>query len=554
MNKILIIGDYAMKKIISAVLFLALCISCFAGCAPKEDAGLNAAAEYLYSMYKDSGVVTNVDYTVVSQVRIDDVTYPITWTVDVAEDVVKITEGENATVIVDVNENSTEEVNYKLTATLANEAGLTVTVSFDHTVPKVPTYQEIVDMAYALKAGDTLDGTYTLKGVINSINTAWSDEYSNITVTIDVEGVEGKPIMCYRLKGEGAKDLKVGDTITVRGAIKNYNGTVEFDAGCELLAVVAGEGGGEEAPAFDPTGKTQDEIIDAAYELEIGKAMAAEATLTGVISEVKTAWSDQYSNITVVIKCAGKEDKPIDCFRLKGDGAKDLKVGDTITVKGTLKNYNGTVEFDAGCTLESVTAGAGGNTPTTTTPPATNPPATTPPATKPPVTNPPSASNGASVTFDFSSLTDKGAELTENAMTVISGAASGSGLVSVTTTKVYSGNGNGGAYPSTAGFLKLGTGDTDGALEMTFSKKVAKVEIVCHDWYAKSEKYPTNSNTVSVNGSEAQLAPYTTDGTVGTLTFNLASASEKVSIALDNTQGEGKSGRVFIFKIIVTFA
>ena len=25
---------------------------------------------------------------------------------------------------------------------------------------------------------------------------------------------------------------------------------------------------------------------------------------------------------------------------------KDLKVGDTLTVKGTIKNYNGTIEFD----------------------------------------------------------------------------------------------------------------------------------------------------------------------------------------------------------------
>jgi hypothetical protein len=40
--------------------------------------------------------------------------------------------------------------------------------------------------------------------------------------------------MCYRLSGEGAADLQVGDTITVTGILKNYKGTIEFDAGCVL--------------------------------------------------------------------------------------------------------------------------------------------------------------------------------------------------------------------------------------------------------------------------------------------------------------------------------
>ena len=76
-----------------------------------------------------------------------------------------------------------------------------------------------------------------VKGTVKEINTAWSDQYKNITVTIIVEGREDKPIMCYRLKGEGAENLKVGDEITVTGILKNYKGTIEFDAGCALVSV-----------------------------------------------------------------------------------------------------------------------------------------------------------------------------------------------------------------------------------------------------------------------------------------------------------------------------
>ncbi len=90
----------------------------------------------------------------------------------------------------------------------------------------------ILDAAYALKDGEALEGELTLTGKITSIDTEYNPEYKNVTVTITVEGSEDKPVMCFRLKGDGAEALAVGDVITVTGTIKNYNGTVEFDAGC----------------------------------------------------------------------------------------------------------------------------------------------------------------------------------------------------------------------------------------------------------------------------------------------------------------------------------
>ncbi len=204
------------------------------------------------------------------------------------------------------------------------------------------SYADIVDMAYGLADGTALDGTYRLYGVITTIDTAWSDQYNNITVTIQIGDKADKLIMCYRLKGDGAKDLKVGDAITVEGKLKNYKGTIEFDSGCILVGM-----GEVIAP---------ETIVENAYKLEDGKALEGTYTLTGVITKVDTAWSEQYGNITVTIQVGDLTDKLIQCFRLKGDGAKDLKVGDKITVTGTLKNYKGTIEFDAGCTLDAVDA------------------------------------------------------------------------------------------------------------------------------------------------------------------------------------------------------
>ena len=90
----------------------------------------------------------------------------------------------------------------------------------------------IVDDAYALMVGEVL-GNYTLSGTITSIDEPFSGSY--ISLYFVVAGRETMPIYCYRMQGEGADLLAVGDKITVYGKIKNYKGTVEFDKNCQLM-------------------------------------------------------------------------------------------------------------------------------------------------------------------------------------------------------------------------------------------------------------------------------------------------------------------------------
>ena len=333
-----------MKKLLACILVLAMCVAVFVGCSTEpETNGLATAKEYLFTMYKDGNEVTNTDYTVVGVVSIGDTVYNVEWTAD--SDTIKFVRGDNNMVTVDIDEKNPEEVSYTLTATLSDDKGNTETTSFQRKVPAAiiieegMSYEEIVAAAYKLDDGIAMDGTYTLYGTITKIYTPWSEDYQNITVTIQIGELADQPIMCYRLKGEGAKTLAVGDEITVSGTLKNYKGTIEFDAGCELL------GKGE---VVDQTA-----ILDAAYALADGVALPDPYTLVGTITSIDTAWSDEYKNITVTIDC-GDADRLIQCYRLKGEGAQDLAVGDIITVTGTLKNYKGTIEFDAGCSLDKV--------------------------------------------------------------------------------------------------------------------------------------------------------------------------------------------------------
>ena len=199
---------------------------------------------------------------------------------------------------------------------------------------------EIVNAAYALASGEAMEGEYTLTGVITKL-----DSYNNPTIVVN--GLTDKPIYCYKLKDE---TFKIGDTITVTGKIKNYNGTVEFD-NPTLVSHEAGET--PETPDIPENPTTPAEIVDMAYMLTSGMATDKEYTLTGVITEAGV-FNTSYGDINVTIVIEGKEDKPMYCYALKGSEAGQLLVGDTVTVKGIIKNYNGTIEFDKPQLVEHV--------------------------------------------------------------------------------------------------------------------------------------------------------------------------------------------------------
>ena len=148
------------------------------------------------------------------------------------------------------------------------------------------------------------------------------------------------------------------------------------------------------------------------------------------------------------------------------------------------------------------------------------------------------------VVLDYSALTGTGTEIKTDADSLTKIGQGNAHVTAVTSSKIYDGNGTGGAYANTAGLLKTGTGSAAGQITFTLDAKASKVEIKCHDWYKKSEAYPTNSNNVAVNGSADQLAPYNEEGTFEYLTFELAEASKTVTIDAKN--------RIFIKEIKIS--
>ena len=330
-----------MKKLLALLMAVALCMGLLAGVAMAEDENLASAKGLLDFMYKsksrDKLTVTAEDYTVINQLMIDGVVYPVTWAVDL--DTIQVQPAEDGKYTIVLDKANAKETTYTLTATVTAPDGSTLDVAYQRVMPAMlleMSYADIVNAAYTLEDGAAMSKTQRLFGTVTAINTAWSDEYKNITVTIQVGDLADKTIQCYRLSGEGADKLAVGDAITVEGTIKNYKGTIEFDKGCLLIPV-------ESVSAAKTLSK--------AYALEEGAELKGVKTVTGTIIKIDTAYSEEYKNITVTIAAAGLADMPIQCYRLTGEGADKLAEGDVITVSGVIKNYKGTIEFDKGCTF-----------------------------------------------------------------------------------------------------------------------------------------------------------------------------------------------------------
>ena len=83
------------------------------------------------------------------------------------------------------------------------------------------------------------------------------------------------------------------------------------------------------------------QTVDLAYDLSYGEKMEGSYTLTGRVTSIESG-----KKFTAFIVVQGREDFPIQCYNISGE-VDAIKVGDIITVWGSMENYKGTVEFNS---------------------------------------------------------------------------------------------------------------------------------------------------------------------------------------------------------------
>ena len=172
-------------------------------------------------------------------------------------------------------------------------------------------------------------------------------------------GREDKPVLAYKLKdgsATGSASIQIGDEITVKGKLTNYNNDkYEFDT-CTLEGIKKGT---SSAKVYD----NASELIAAAEALNLRHGIAGEQTLTGTIVSFTDKYdgAEKYKNAHFTIKVGDKE---IGVYRVGVANEEDadqlaklqgLAIGDTVTVKGHIYKYKeNVIQFVQGCTLENV--------------------------------------------------------------------------------------------------------------------------------------------------------------------------------------------------------
>lgn len=288
-----------MKKIIALALSVLMILACLAGCGKSGNDNLASAVAYLENMYqtgkKDEPMKIEADKDVLTVVTVDGISYSVEWTVSITEgaaDTVKISESETANCVkIDVPELPETDILFTTTATVKDDKDNTSAATFSYKVfglnidngdgtddttsseddassedgntsndtssnntpsnntpsndtpsNSTPTQLSVVtDQAKILKDAFALGKNKTtpyiavLTGKVISITKDYNEQYGSVTA---IMSVGGKNITCYNMKVgsvSGGSKVKPGDTITVKGVIKNFyykeedtSGTVEF--------------------------------------------------------------------------------------------------------------------------------------------------------------------------------------------------------------------------------------------------------------------------------------------------------------------------------------
>ena len=159
-----------MKKLLVLFLALVMCFGLLVACKPEEPETpeitykLDKAVQYVSNMYKgeqvkpegsDTACATKyADFERVSQVVIAGVAYDVVWTVDETDETkVKVIQGSGATPTkIDVNERTTEDFDFTLTATVKAGDGTSDTLTFNFFTP---AYNPITYDEYRAKKGYT---------------------------------------------------------------------------------------------------------------------------------------------------------------------------------------------------------------------------------------------------------------------------------------------------------------------------------------------------------------------------------------------------------------
>ena len=206
----------------------------------------------------------------------------------------------------------------------ASSTAQTVSVTVMHAGTFADPYT-VANARSAIDAGSGTSDKYAI-GIVSEIVTDYSTEYKNISFNISTDGLTtSNQLQAFRCVSSTAHtissndDVEIGATVIVKGNLKNFHGTYEFDAGCTIESYTAPEKGDIEV-TFNPT---------TSYEVGASATFAATTNPTGAT----LAWESNDPSVLSVNASTG-------AFEAVGVGVA------RVTVNATLGEQHGTAFAD----------------------------------------------------------------------------------------------------------------------------------------------------------------------------------------------------------------
>lgn len=209
----------------------------------------------------------------------------------------------------------------------------------------------------ALGEGNTSEESYYIKGKVSRIKEEFTTTYGNCTFYISDDGTQNNEFYIYRALYLGNKKftsndqkLKEGDDVIIYGKITNYKGTPETkdkEAYLYSLNGLTGSGNGTLENPFNAF-----EALNEARKLSIGETSSNSFFVKGIISEIKTPYSEKYHRAVFYISDDGTANNQFlayGTYYLENkqwiEGYSQIAVGDNVILYGKMCNYNGIYEM-----------------------------------------------------------------------------------------------------------------------------------------------------------------------------------------------------------------
>ena len=230
-----------------------------------------------------------------------------------------------------------EVINYAGTIEFQYAALTTGNEGSGEEVEGLVSIASILEEAKDLADGETLSGDRKVVGTVKEITDAYSTQYKNITFIL-TDGTDD--IKVFRAKGACAATLKVGDKVYVDGEIIKYGTEIEF----QYAALTTGNESNEDDTPKEVKLSTVAEVLEAAKGLSDKATLPDEYKVCGTVSGFESKFS--YGSGDYYIFYLTDETGTIYVYSPVGDALETLKNGDTVYVKGLVKMYKSTIEFD----------------------------------------------------------------------------------------------------------------------------------------------------------------------------------------------------------------